>query len=92
MTKPRFIRPWVGNAGGQLYGEPHTWLLLSARNRKSGYVAVGMTILLRGEGLFHRIYFGHNGIVIPTGAQRSGGTCCISHGGRYEPRGLNCLS
>ena len=61
------------------------WLLLSARSRKSGYAPVGMTILLRAEGLFRRIYFGHNGIVIPTGAQRSGGTCCISHGVGMNP-------
>ena len=38
---------------------------------------VGMTILLRGKGLFRRIYSGRNRIVIPAGAQRSGGTCCL---------------
>jgi hypothetical protein len=28
--------------------------------------------------LFRRIFSGRNRIVIPTGAKRSGGTCCIS--------------
>jgi hypothetical protein len=27
MTTPIFIPSWVGKAGAQLYGEPHTWSL-----------------------------------------------------------------
>jgi hypothetical protein len=34
MTKPRFIRPWVGKTGGQLCGEPHAWSLLAARKEE----------------------------------------------------------
>jgi hypothetical protein len=37
----RYHSPWVGKGGGQLYGEPHTWSLLAARSRKSGYAPVG---------------------------------------------------
>ena len=40
---------------------------------------VGMTILLQGRTLFRCLCRGHYRIVIPTGAKRSGGTCCFSH-------------
>jgi hypothetical protein len=36
---------------------------------------VGITILLRDQLLFRCIFVGFYEIVIPTGAQRSGGTC-----------------
>ena len=36
MTTPRFILPLAGEAGGQLYSEPHTWSLPAARRGKSG--------------------------------------------------------
>jgi hypothetical protein len=44
---------------------------------------VGMTILLRGERLFRRIYSGRHGIVIPTGAQRRDLLYLARPSGRY---------
>jgi hypothetical protein len=41
------------------------------------FAPVGMTILLQRSSISRWISFGHNRIVIPTGAKRSGGTCCF---------------
>jgi hypothetical protein len=50
MTTPRFIHPWVGKAGGQLYGEPHTWSLPASRSGKSEFAPVLMNMNKHGRG------------------------------------------
>ena len=49
---------------------------------------VGMTILLQGKSILRRRVCGLNKIVIPTGAQRSGGTCGFSSGRDTPWRGV----
>jgi hypothetical protein len=78
-TLPRISCPvwWRWRTSrGFLYGKPHTWLRVVPRCRKSGSAPVGMTILFCPTKA-QREYLACNKIVIPTGAKRSGGTCCF---------------
>jgi len=42
LPRSPFIPPWVGEAGGQLYGEPHSWSLPAFASGKSAYAPVLM--------------------------------------------------